>query len=87
MKPPPIPAYRSLDYRIFYGTSGRGFSLAGSKVLIERIESCHQQARDWLRQQSGIEVISIVPASAASGDTANATYVTVWYRQAGSSST
>jgi len=77
-----MPPYRSLDYRIFYGTTGGGLRLTGPKLLIERIESCHDQARDWLREQSGIEVVSIVPTSAASGETVNATYVTVWFRQA-----
>ncbi len=76
--PPPIPSpIRSI---IFYGRSAGGIRLSTGKALLERVENAHRQAEEWLNAHPDIEILTISNGSATSGDTANAVFVTVWYR-------
>jgi hypothetical protein len=79
--PPPLPALNAIKPEIFYGQTGGGLRLNPAKSLIERIADAHRKAQEWLARRPDIEIISISNGSAASGDVANAVFVTVWYRE------
>lgn len=79
--PPPLPAATAVQHRIFHGQAAGGIRLMGGKYLIEKIEDAHQKAEAWLRSRPDIEVITISSGSASTGETVNAFFVTVWYRE------
>jgi hypothetical protein len=78
--PPPLPA-AAIQHQIFYGQAVGGIRLAGGKYLVEKIEDAHQKAEAWLRTRPELEVITISSGSASTGETVNAFFVTVWYRE------
>ncbi|MFC7336116.1 hypothetical protein ACFQY0_02915 [Haloferula chungangensis] len=41
----------------------------------------HIQARDWINANLHLEIVSITSGNPSSGDTINATTVTVWHRE------
>lgn len=79
--PPPLPSASAIQHQIFYGQAAGGFRLAGTKVVVERIEDAHQKAEAWLRTRPDIEIITISSGSASYGELATAFVVTVWYRE------
>jgi hypothetical protein len=79
--PPPLPSASAIQHQIFYGQAAGGIRLTGGKYLVEKIEDAHQKAEAWLRTRPDLEVISISSGSASTGETVNAFFVTVWYRE------
>jgi hypothetical protein len=79
--PPPLPAASAIQHQIFYGQAAGGIRLAAGKYLVEKIEDAHQKAEAWLRSRPDIEVFTISSGSASTGDTVNAFFITVWYRE------